>query len=162
MGKWNGRNFALAQRHDECCRHRDRGLGSNVYVAGYASLPTNNETVAVYWINGTPQILPSPSGTTNAYTTAITVSSSDVYVAGYTYNNNSAGNGPAVYWVNGTIETLPLPSGTTHAEANAIAVSGSNVYVAGYAFNTANNPQENGPAAYWMNGTLESLPLPAA
>jgi uncharacterized membrane protein len=112
-------------------------------------------------VNGTPETLPSPSGTTNAEATAITVSGSDVYVAGYAYNNNSGSNGPAVYWANGTLETLPLPSGTTQAEANAIAVSGNNVYVAGYAFNTNNNPQENGPAAYWMNGTLEPLSLPS-
>ena len=46
--------------------------GSNVYVAGFAY--NSSTESAAYWVNGTPQILPSPSGTTSAVANAIAVS----------------------------------------------------------------------------------------
>ena len=87
-------------------------------------IPNNNNSAgngpAVYWVNGTIETLPLPSGTTHAEANAIAVSGSNVYVAGFAYSNSTES---AAYWVNGTPESLPFPSGTTSAVANAIAVS---------------------------------------
>jgi hypothetical protein len=85
----------------------------------------------------------------------ITVSGSDVYVAGG--GVNSVGSNSAAYWMNGTPTTLPMPGNMPNSSATSyasgIAISGSDVYAVGYAGQTA---------AYWVNdgeGTL--LPMPS-
>ena len=140
---------AIAQRHDKCCSYRDRGLRHQCLCVGLRKPLEGSETTALYWVNGTPETLPSPSGTTNAEATAITVSGSNVYVSGWVTANGSTES--AVYWVNGTLESLPLPSGTTSAVATGIAVatySGTIVYVSGYAY--SNTMLKT--ATYWASG----------
>jgi hypothetical protein len=88
----------------------------------------------------------------------ITVSGSDVYVAG-SGTNGTTGDTNAAYWLNGTATTLPMPSNTTYApggnsSAGGIAVSGSDVYAVG-AVGISN-------AAYWVNGGAATLlPMPS-
>jgi uncharacterized membrane protein len=138
--------------------------GSDVYIAGNAYDSSTGTETAVYWVNGTPEVLPLPSGTTISEGNAIAISGSDVYVAGGAWDSITANSTIAAYWVNGTLETLPPPSGAIESQANAIAVSGGNVYVAGYGQNTSTLSQSGGIttiAAYWVNSTLETLPLPS-
>jgi len=107
--------------------------GSDVYVAGYQSNPAAGHAEALYWKNGTANVL---SG--GLLANAIVISGSDVYVAGQTTD------GIAAYWKNGTVTTLP--EGST---ARAITVSGSDVYVAGMS--------AQGSVIYWKNGTATQL-----
>jgi hypothetical protein len=77
----------------------------------------------MFWVNGTLETLPLPSGMTGAEATGIAVSGSDVYVAGCAILGGFQPCSQAAYWVNGKPETLPLSSNMTGAEATGIAVS---------------------------------------
>ena len=139
------------------------GPNTTVYIAGYAistaSSPSNVVNLAEVWklTSGSPTAtvaaLPMPSGMTSTQASAIAVSGSDVYVAGYTANSTGRS---AVYWLDNNAATI-LPSSMTISQANAIAVSGANVYVAGYEENTAGN----GHAVLWVNGMAATLSLPS-
>ena len=69
--------------------------GSDVFVAGYTAAATGHATVATYWKNGL-----STTISTGANFKAISVSGSDIYLAG----QNSAGY--AAYWINGVVAKL--------------------------------------------------------
>lgn len=71
----------------------------------------------------------------------------DVYVAGYEFNDSSSGF--AKYWKNGTAVTL---GAGTAGYATSIAVSGSDVYVAGIQGGSTTDV-----ATYWKNGVPVSL-----
>ena len=89
--------------------------GSDVYVVGTATYgeteTVNGDTEAVYWLNGVATVLPNPTGTIAAEAYAVTVSGSDVYIAGFAGINttNIAANTTdiAAYWKNGVATTLP-------------------------------------------------------
>ncbi len=109
--------------------------GYNVYISGTA------DDKAVYWKNGNQFDLDS-----NANTTAISVTGTDVYVSGTLtvgYNNFQA-----VYWKNGQEAQL---SGF-NSLALGIAQSGSDLYCVGYKFGTNSDT-----AVYWKNGLLNYL-----
>lgn len=108
--------------------------GSDVYAAGYER-NANNIEVAKYWkngtavsltggastsrnarINGVPVIL--TDGTRNAAANSITVSGSDVYVAGYEVNKTY--KYVAKYWKNGT--EVVLTNGSKLAIATSIVI----------------------------------------
>lgn len=136
--------------------------GNDAYVAGYewngksyqdASGSTYKKSVAKYWKNSQPVIL--TDGTEDAYTESITVSGTDVYVAGTEWNGKSYQiqgsayiyrKSIAKYWKNG--KAVILTDGTEDAEAKSIAISGTDVYVAG---------TMNGYATYWKNGVAVKL-----
>jgi hypothetical protein len=69
------------------------------------------------------------------------------------------GSYTAIYWANnGAPTTLPMPPADFgNYGTNAIAVSGGDVYVSGSGVPSATG---NTTAAYWLNGTATSLPLP--
>ena len=104
--------------------------------------------VAKYWKNG--QAIPLTDGTRQAYANCISISGSDVYVAGQESANSTpfyiASNYIAKYWKNGV--AVLLTNASSDAWANSITVVDNNVYVAGY---------ENGIAKYWKNGQSVSL-----
>jgi len=133
--------------------------GSDVYVVGYTSSPSNqfNEN-AVLWKNGVATMLSPDSAYSEA--TCIGLMGTDVYVGGFvlnvnaqTSNSTSYANQP-VYWKNGSPNLLPMATGIS-----SIAVSGSDVYFAGSIVST-NKFQATGPlgpgstAAYWKNGSM--------
>jgi len=103
-------------------------VSGDVYVAGFS------EGKAVYWKNAIPVVL------TRGMALGITVSGSDVFVAGAEYDGTTWS---AKYWKNGTPVTLRGGS-----IATSIAVSGTDVYVAGYEYNNGNTST----AKYWKNG----------
>jgi IPT/TIG domain len=107
---------------------------NDIYVAGGSG-------VAKYWKNGATVSI--GGGIFKSGITAIAISGSDVYVAGYEYNASS--KIVAKYWKNGVAVTLS--DGTKNALASAIVVFGGNVYVAGYDGNFAK---------VWKNGTVLS------
>ncbi len=130
-----------------------------MYVVGTA-WSSDVEKWAAYWVNGAATLLPRPGGlTVDYYANGIVVAGSDVYVSGYTdFGNGSIGT--AISWANGGwATTLSLPSGWLFDgyTANGITVSGSDVYVAGGGVNSIGNDA----AAYWMNGTPTTLPMPS-
>ncbi|HTU50752.1 MAG TPA: hypothetical protein VMF56_09170 [Acidobacteriaceae bacterium] len=138
------------------------GPNTTIYIAGYAistaSSPGNPVNVAEIWQlkSGSPTAtataLPTPSGITSSQAGAITISGSDVYVAGTTSNGT---NQTAVYWLNNG-PAITLPSSKAISQTNAIAVSGGNVYIAGY----EENGVANGNAVLWVNGTHTMLSPP--
>ena len=126
------------------------GIGfkdTNVYVCGNAayamppSLGGGDATEAVYWKNGVMTKL----GNAPSYASAISISGTDIYIAGNAEVNN---NYVAVYWKNGNLISLgDIP----HSTATSLAISGTDVYVAGVA---GSNGQF---ATYWKNGSLVYL-----
>lgn len=110
--------------------------GDDVYMTG----SINN--LAYVWKNG---IMTDISGGNNSYGRAITVSNSDVYVAG---SKNSGDRYYATLWKNGVAERLnndPL----YNSWASSVVVSGKDVYVAGRLLDSNNNA---GPIKLWKNG----------
>lgn len=138
---------------------------TDVYIAGYVnpSLP-----IAGYWKNGVAVALSDGSKTAVAY--AVTVSSGDVYVAGYEADGNSYVTNLGVIdryrvakvWKNGAVTRLS--DGTYHAEAHAVAVSGTDVYVAGREATTHSSTggySGFSVAKIWKNGVGTALTSPA-
>ncbi len=108
--------------------------GTDVYTSGYLN------SLAAYWKNSTRTNL-TTSGIAEA--NAITVSGSDVYVAG----TDAAGSGNfAVYWKNGVRVVLQNSNQLTNAYT--IVVSGTDVYAAGHVGDSA---------VYWKNGVRTTL-----
>lgn len=134
--------------------------GKDTYLAGLIAVKdslTNNSTArAVYRKNGNIVFL--TDGRTAAVATAIAVSGTDVYVAGYEYNGDKNIAEPvhsqksiAKYWKNGI--PVILTDGHANASATAIAVKGTDVYVAGY------EKDEISVARYWKNGKQTALKI---
>jgi hypothetical protein len=129
-------------------------LTTDVYVAGDAlasgrpPLPFS----AYYWKNGVPTQLLT-SGTGNSHAQAITVSGTDIYVAGYANSTDqfsgSSNPGLPCLWKNGVEQLLPIPAGHLGA-AQGIAVSGPDVYVVGYY--VTNDATHSRRAMLWKNG----------
>ncbi len=67
-------------------------------------------------------------GQFNTSANAVFVSGTDVYVAGYEFNNNNIL--VAKVWKNDT--STALTGGSIHAEASEVFVAGTDVYVVGY------------------------------
>ena len=111
----------------------------NVYVVGY--LNNGNHDVATVWVNGQPTAL--LGDTVNSYANAITISGSDVYIAGYRAQSNSS-NRIALYWKNGNPTTLS--DGTADALTTGIAVVGPDLYVSG----------NMGGGILWKDGVAQS------
>jgi len=105
--------------------------GSDIFVSG--SLNGS----AVYWKNGT--VVPINGGK-NATIYSITVSGTDVYLAGAIFSPVAK----ATYWKN--VVSVPLDNNLSYA--NAITVAGNDVVVAG-TIGTA--------AVYWINGIVYPL-----
>ena len=130
--------------------------GTDVYVAGYQDKttildPTHTLTVQVakYWKNGVPVEL--TTGLEPAIAFSISVSGTDVYVAGWE-NRTLTGGGIAKYWKNGAAVELTTQPNTW---ASSIVASGANVYVA--ANITQGGSTLNNLAETWQNGTIQSL-----
>jgi hypothetical protein len=116
-------------------------------------------TFAGYWKNGS--FIKLTNGTVNADGSAIVISGSDVYVAGFECNGQNADSGSddpqkavAKYWKNAT--PVALTDGSNVAKATAIAVDANNVYVVGYEELGPNHLKE---ARYWKNGRRVDLKI---
>lgn len=121
---------------------------ADVYAAGWDLIGTQFK--AVYWKNGTENIL--DSGSYGARAEGIAVANGNVYVVGF--EGSSSGNNVAVLWTNGTPTQL---AGTDHVSiAWAIALSGSDIYIAGTDAPNATSPTA---AVYWKNGQETTLAL---
>jgi hypothetical protein len=113
-----------------------------IYVAG-----SENDR-AVVWKNGQPTYLALSPGCKVSQALGMTISGSDVYVAGLQVTD-SATDLPT-YWKNGAPVALPCQYGGV---AFSIAVSGSDVYVAG----EFDLPNGSNTGAYWMDGQPTTL-----
>jgi uncharacterized lipoprotein YbaY len=113
--------------------------GNTVYAAGLEY--SSNQTYYSVWANGTRQVLNGAKGVSN-----VTVSGSDVYVAGGDDNNKPA------YWKNGTKVVLPVDA-TSNGWCAAIKVVGTDVYACGGEYLPGNLQQ----AVYWKNGVKTTL-----
>lgn len=127
--------------------------GTNTYVAGLTVNP-NFWFVPTLWVNNTPVLLRAATNNFHHFANSIATSGSDVYVAGYSYNN-IAGVGvyAASLWrvtAGTTVSTLPLPlsNGMTNSEAYSVATSSTDVYTSG---SISNNSVSLG--CYWKNST---------
>lgn len=131
-----------------------------VYAVG------NDQTTdyAMLWTNGEPSqlldgmTLPHPNIPNFTFAYSISVSGSDVYVAGaaqkffQTSSNGFWVADDAVYWKNGVaVDLTQVSNQSPNVQAASIAISGSDVYVAG-------NIQSSAPqAVYWKNAA--QIPL---
>lgn len=113
-------------------------LNDDIYVAGYNENSEGGH--ATLWKNGVAERL---SG--GQFATAVFVSGSEVYVAGYGLQ--------AMLWKNGVVQTLSSVS--DFSSARSIYVSGEDVYVAGHKF-TLGSDGSHGPEQplVWKNGLL--------
>src|SRR6266850_5871148 len=122
----------------------------DVYVAGFVYDSGGSGSPAV-WKNGVLQRLP-PYSNVSSSAGAITVSDSNVYIAG-------SMSSFAVYWQDSALNVIPTPF-QLNSSANAIAVSASDVYVAGWERDFSAN--SGGSVVYWKNGvktTLATAPI---
>ena len=109
-----------------------------VLVAGYSGTPGTNH-IARYWMDGQETVL--TNGTTDAFANSISVSGSDVYIAGTEAASDDSYTLP-VYWQNNTEVKLPIKS--NFGSANSVYISGGNTYIAG---------SDSTSAVYWKNGS---------
>lgn len=111
--------------------------GGQVYATGVTSISGAN--YAVYWSPTGYGILPTGNPYGGNSGAAISVSGSDVHIAGW-YSNGGA------YWKNGV-----MTSPTSSYVLRAMALNGSDIYFAGQS-TMSQKP------AYWKNGILTTLP----
>lgn len=116
---------------------------NTIYAAG------TMDDKATLWTNGTPQTLFAGNGYTDSHANSVSVSGTDVYVAGVA--TNAAGRDAAILWKNGQMQSV-LSDGVTDAKAISVFASGVDVYVAGYVQNVAGKHV----ATLWKNG--QTLP----
>ena len=116
----------------------------DVYVAGSEWSYDKQTYIAKLWKNGIAQNL--SSGATWMAVTSLSVSGSDVYVAGFEIPDRNKGIGIAKLWKNGQEQNLT--DGTICSSALSVYVSGNDVYVAGFEGNTAR---------LWKNGVVQNL-----
>lgn len=124
----------------------------DVYVAGYTYMESGF-TQAVYWVNGEMHELEHSTG--DARGTGITVSGTDVYVAGHERYN---GYSRAIYWKNGVRHTLLATPEDSYGVD--IAVLGDDVYLAGASIEQIvdlGNYYAEPYAAYWINENVLRL-----
>ena len=133
----NGKAHALADSTSESYAYAIATADTNVYIAGIA------HNAATYWKNGVATAL-----TNGSMALGITVSGSDVYVAGV---SNLNGTNVATYWKNGT--AITLTDDLTPSVAVSIVVSGGDVYVAGYLAAAGNI----NTVCYWKNGAIQNV-----
>lgn len=136
VGGYDGSGFDAAKYwHNDTAVTLSGGIGGTVAsifsiaISGtdlYAAAG-DGDGGAKYWKGAAEVDL--TNGTKYGKATAIVVSGSDVYVAGYEEDVNGTYS-VAKYWKNGNAINLSDTNG--HAEATAIAVVGNDVYVAGY------------------------------
>jgi hypothetical protein len=126
--------------------------GMDEYIVGEAlqAGTVGTGAVATIWKNGVVAASLF-DGTRAAVANAVTVSGSDVYVAGFAYNDGTVvpwdgTYGIATVWKNGVASSLT--DGSRWARATSIAVAGDDVYVAGTEANIAK---------VWKNGVATSL-----
>ncbi len=138
-------------------------LNGNVYVCGFTDSASSNETALLWQNNGLATTLPIPPSVLpqNYGAQQITVSGSDVYVAGS--GATGSGSSTAAYWLNSVPTILPLPNYLQANQASAYAVQivlvGSDVYAAGSLSDSADNLRQE--AVYWVDGGAATLlPMP--
>lgn len=117
--------------------------GFDVYVLGQCGV-SQNVSVGGYWKNGVFKALTDTN--TGSYARSMTVSGSDVYVAGYYFLNGTNSSSTCAYWKNGTL--YPMEDA---AVTSCVAVKGSDLYVGGASYNGV--PK----ATYWKNGVKHVL-----
>lgn len=126
--------------------------GTDVYVVGYdhgtnisATVPTTSGVPCI-WKNGVEQQLPIPVGGFTGAATAIALSGTDVYVAGFFVTNDATQSRRAVMWKNGVATMIAFNK--FDSIATGIALDGTDVYICG-------NSVFNGItcAVYWKNNT---------
>jgi hypothetical protein len=126
--------------------------GSNIYIAGWGK-NANDKSIARIWNNGILQNL--SDGQNDACATAVFVSGTDVYVAGFDGFD-------AILWKNGVAQNLmrggldsTIDRGTW-VMATSVYVSGSDVYVSG---NIITFEHLGGfvEGVLWKNGVAQNL-----
>lgn len=105
-------------------------IGNDTYVAGGGKVNgVNGQRSALLWKNTTQQVLENPGGNIGASANAVALTDSKVYVAGYTYSQQSNSESMrATVWTNGA----PAIISQSESEALSVAVKGNTVYVCGY------------------------------
>ena len=98
-----------------------------VYIAGNYRY-TENRIIPCYWKDGIRFDLDFPINAWDIYASAITVSRSNVYIAGSFIRESLAF---VCYWKNGVRHDIELPTGAMNPQVSAIAVSDSNIYIVG-------------------------------
>jgi hypothetical protein len=117
--------------HDTAGNYGAGGItvsGSDVYVAGSGTNGATGDTIAAYWINGTPTTLPMPADIQDSPATSwavgIALSGSDMYAVGSLVDSTASVGQTGAYWVNGGEATLlPMASGTYESWTTSIAVA---------------------------------------
>ncbi len=129
--------------------------GNDIYVAGstLVTIPASSNSsygtpIATLWKNGVAMYLTDGLHLSDA--SAVYVSGTDVYVAGFAAQTAQKNDAVATLWKNGAPITLSTAIGSA---ATSVSVAGQDVYVAG---------QSSSGAAYWKNGVAVPLAGTAA
>ncbi|MBP6432703.1 MAG: hypothetical protein KA319_13135 [Ferruginibacter sp.] len=131
-----------------------RVINGDVYVCGSAEkYPLPGPKKAVYWKNGTLNILP----TITNLAIAIDVFSinNDLFFTGA---DADALNSQGVIWKNGIRTTLPFPNNNNGSFGYSIFVENNDVYVGGTIQNNTGSTSTNlSNGVFWKNNTLTNL-----
>ncbi|HCW09073.1 MAG TPA: hypothetical protein DGG95_17080 [Cytophagales bacterium] len=125
----------------------------NSKQASAISISNNDVYIAAstgYWKNEVYKSLPNTDLTSTVMIFGILASGSDFYVAGTTYNEQSA---TATLWKNDSIITHLPNNNFINSAARAIAISGTDVYIVG----SLTNDFSSYTGVYWKNGNLIEL-----
>lgn len=144
------------------------GDDGSIYVSGTVRLSAGVDTPC-YWKDGTYHTLSLP-GALEGKSEQMVVSGSNVYVVGIYYDGTGSDvqNSKPCIWINGTYSALEAPtlilSSSMYScgyRTSNLYISGTDVYVGGYTFCLTSGMSWMMSPAYWKNGKITTLPLPA-
>jgi hypothetical protein len=134
--------------------------GKDLYIVGSGYINGYQQYIPLYWKNRNNAVKVATNVYDHAEGRSISVSGSDIYVAGTMPDINMLGTSPPCFWKNGAVTFLrPVSPSSDRGRANSIYVSGSDVYVVGEVYPIGSGSSV-GWAVYWKNGVATELTSP--
>ncbi len=113
--------------------------GGKVHASGYYGVFWRaEESRAIYWVDGTPSLLPLHEDYSLSQSKNMVLSGGSVYIGGEARLKSDPNRTRGCYWKDSQHTLLPVPADTRSSECSAIAVLNGTVYAVGrYVLNTS-------------------------